>query len=330
MWIGPLILGGLSLWFGLFPDLPELWLVAPATWAVYGSTAVAVDLYLFREVNAAFILSMVTFATGFVLYLARDRIRALLARIIAANPIKFDPGWDRVLDGLKALAEWQTGILQSGVLQRYMVITFVTLAIGMGMTIWAKDALGPVVLNLAATFDDLVFMHWAVLLFITSGALLTAYTSSRMTAVAALGVVGIGVALIFIMFSAPDVAITQLLVETLTVVLVAVAMLKLPHLELRNEKRRPGHAALSLVVGALVTIVIVAVVQGDLDRRLTDYFEIASWPEAFGRNIVNVILVDFRALDTFGEIAVVVIAALSAYALLRGTQYRRVKRGEDD
>jgi len=330
MWVGPLVLGGLSLWFGLFSDLPEQWLVAPATWAVYGSTAVEVDLYLFREVNAAFILSLVTFAVGFVLYLARDRIRALLSRIIEANPIKFDPGWDRVLDGLKALAEWQTRLLQSGVLQRYMVITFVTLAIGMGVTIWTKDALGPLVLDLAATFDGLVFMHWAVLVFITCGALLTAYTSSRMTAVAALGVVGIGVALVFIMFSAPDVAITQLLVETLTVVLVAVAMLKLPNLKLRNEERRPGHAALSLVVGALVTVVIVAVVQGDIDRRITDYFEIAIWPEAYGRNIVNVILVDFRALDTFGEIAVVVIAALAAYALLRGKQPGRVKRGEDD
>jgi multicomponent Na+:H+ antiporter subunit A len=156
---------------------------------------------------------------------------------------------------------------------------------------------------------------------------MTAYTSSRMTAVAALGVVGIGVALIFIMFSAPDVAITQLLVETLTVVLVAVAMLKLPHLNLSKEERRPGHAFLSLTVGALVAVVLVAVEQGDIDRRITDYFEVASWPEAYGRNIVNVILVDFRALDTFGEIAVVVIAALAAYALLRGTRYGRAHAG---
>ena len=60
------------------------------------------------------------------------------------------------------------------------------------------------------------------------------------------------------------------------------------------------------------------VTDGPIDRKITDYFEDASWPEAFGRNIVNVILVDFRALDTFGEIAVVVIAAISAYALLKG------------
>jgi multicomponent Na+:H+ antiporter subunit A len=109
------------------------------------------------------------------------------------------------------------------------------------------------------------------------------------------------------------------------VVLVAVAMLKLPHLNLsRRNAARVTRCCRRR--GALVTIVLIAVEQGDIDRRITDYFEIASWPEAFGRNIVNVILVDFRALDTFGEIAVVVIAALAAYALLRGTSYRRTNR----
>jgi multicomponent Na+:H+ antiporter subunit A len=210
-----------------------------------------------------------------------------------------------------------------------MVIIFVTLAVGVAGTIWLQDAIGPIELDLAEELDGLLFKHWAVLVFITAGALLTAYSGSRMTAVAALGVVGIGVALVFIMFSAPDVAITQLLVETLTVVLVAVAMLKLPHLNLAVRNVAPATRSCRSV-GALVTHGSVGVLQGDIDRRITDYFEIASWPEAFGRNIVNVILVDFRALDTFGEIAVVVIAALAAYALLRGTQYGRPNREKED
>ncbi|MFW5654172.1 MAG: putative monovalent cation/H+ antiporter subunit A [Roseicyclus sp.] len=329
MWIGPLILSAMGFWFGVASGVPETFLVAPATWAVYGDRAVEVDLYLFREVNAAFILSLATFAAGFLLYLGRMKLRAFMARAIEVSPLRFDPGWDRALDGLKALAAWQTDILQSGVLQRYMATIFLTLAVAVGGTIWAQDALRPVVLDLRAELDGLLFEHYAVLVFITAGALLTAYTGSRMTAIASLGVVGIGVALIFIMFSAPDVAITQLLVETLTVVLVSVAMLKLPLLNLRAEKRRPAHAALSVAVGALVTVVLVAVLQGDIDRRITDYFEVTSWPEAFGRNIVNVILVDFRAIDTFGEIAVVVIAALAAYALLRGTRYARTDREEE-
>ncbi|WP_416915135.1 MAG: putative monovalent cation/H+ antiporter subunit A [Roseicyclus sp.] len=330
MWIGPLLLGSLSLGFGLFPDTLEAWFVAPGTWAVYGDYGYAVDLYLFREVNAAFLLSLATFATGAVLYAIHRPLRGWLGRVFEANPIKFDPGWDRVLDGLKALAGWQTRLLQSGVLQRYIFTVFLTLAVGIGATIWAKDAMD-FRIDWVGAVDGLQFKHWAVVVFVTAGAILTAITSSRMTAIAALGVVGIGVALIFIIFSAPDVAITQLLVEVLVVVLVAVAMLKLPQLGLaRDRKRRPVHAALAGVIGVLVTMVMIGVVQGDIDRRLTDFFEVASWPEAYGRNIVNVILVDFRAIDTFGEIAVVVIAALAAYALLRGTRYDRTEDKPED
>jgi multicomponent Na+:H+ antiporter subunit A len=325
MVIGPLILGALGLFFGLFPNTVEAWLVAPGTWAVYGSSDVSVDLYLFREVNAAFILSLITFATGLVIYLIHRPLRSWLGRVIAANPIKFDPGWDGVLDGLKALASWQTRHIQSGVLQRYIFVVFATLTLGVGATIWAKDAMD-FRLDLAAELDGLLFKHWAIVVFIIAGALMTAFTRSRMTAIAALGAVGIGVAMIFIMFSAPDVAITQLLVETLVVVLVAVAMLKLPHLDPGGVRdRRPLHAVLAVATGVVVTAVLIGVLQGDIDRRLTDYFEATSWPDAFGRNIVNVILVDFRALDTFGEIAVVMIAALAAYALLRGTHYKGKK-----
>jgi len=330
MWIGPIILGAFSLGFGLFPDTVEAWLVAPGTWAVYGDYDYTVDLYLFREVNAAFLLSLATFATGAVVYLVHRPLREMLGRIFAANPIKFDPGWDAFIEGLKALAAWQTRHLQSGVLQRYIFITFATLAIALGVTIWMQDALN-FSLDLTAEFDGLVFKHWAVLIFITAGALLTAFTGSRMTAIAALGVVGIGVALVFIMFSAPDVAITQLLVETLVVVLVAVAMLKLPHLNLQGEgKARPVHAALAITVGVLTTLILVGVENAPISLHITEYFEGASWPDAYGRNIVNVILVDFRALDTFGEIAVVVIAALAAYALLRGTHYRRPAKSETE
>jgi multicomponent Na+:H+ antiporter subunit A len=329
MVIGPLILGLLSLGFGLFPDTIERWLVAPGTWAVYGDTDVYVNLYLWGGVNTALILSMITFAVGFALYLVHRRLRDLLAAIERWNPIRFDAGWDHILNGFRTFAKWQTGYVQSGNLQTYLFVVFLTLGTGLGATIWITGALD-ISIDWVGAVDGLLFKHWAVLIFITAGALLTAYTSSRMIAITALGVVGIGVALIFIMFGAPDVAITQLLVETLIVVLVAVAMLKLPHLqESGHRDRRPWHAVLSIGVGAVVAAIVVAMVQGDIDRRLTTFFETSSWPDAYGRNIVNVILVDFRALDTFGEIAVVVTAALAAFALLRGTPTSKASKRSD-
>ena len=125
-------------------------------------------------------------------------------------------------------------------------------------------------------------------------------------------------ALVFILYGAPDVAITQLLVETLIVVLVAVIMLRLPHLVLPGVREfRPLDMALAGAIGAAVSVVLLAVLAHPLDLRLSEWFEVTAWPEAYGRNIVNVILVDFRAIDTFGEIAVVAVAALGGYALLR-------------
>ena len=134
----------------------------------------------------------------------------------------------------------------------------------------------------------------------------------------------VGVALLFVMFGAPDVAITQMLVETLVVVLVAVAMLRLPGLEQAASRAgRRLDALLAIAVGGVVTATLLAIVEGPINRSVTAYFEETSVPEAFGRNIVNVILVDFRALDTFGEIAVVAVAAIGAYALLRGAKRER-------
>ncbi|WP_290557544.1 putative monovalent cation/H+ antiporter subunit A [Aestuariivita sp.] len=313
MLAGPVILAVLGTVFGIYPDLLERSLVAPTVASLLGEIEDAKELKLWAGVNMPLLLSIVTVVSGAIIYAVHRQARTMLERMDAATP-SFDAGWDRFLDGFKALAAWQTGVIQSGVLRKYMFVTFVTVLVGMGGTMMARG-LGLTVPD----FSDATGQSVALVLMILGGALLATLTSSRIAAMAALGVVGIAVAMVFIVFSAPDVAITQLLVETLVVVLVAVALLRLPTLDSGGRHWRPWDALLALGVGTVVTLTLLAVLATPLDRRLTDYFEITSWPEAFGRNIVNVILVDFRALDTFGEIAVVVIAALSAYALLRTT-----------
>jgi multicomponent Na+:H+ antiporter subunit A len=194
-----------------------------------------------------------------------------------------------------------------------MTVTFVTLLAAMVAPMIARG-----VWEIPTFLDTPNWVEVAVVALILAGTALVVVTSSRIAAIAGLGVVGVGVALVFIINGAPDVAITQLLVETLVVVLVAVAMLRLPFLT--RERRPASDALLALGVGGAVTLTLFAVLAAPIDRRLTDYFELASYTEAYGRNIVNVILVDFRALDTFGEIAVVAVAALSAVALLRGVR----------
>ena len=143
---------------------------------------------------------------------------------------------------------------------------------------------------------------------------------SRLLAICSLGVVGAGIAMLFLMYGAPDVALTQLLVETLTVIIVSIILLRLPLLNLRQSARpagKIGNGLLAVSIGTLITALILAVNQTDLQRSVTDFFEANSYLAAHGRNIVNVILVDFRSLDTLGEITVVALAGLASYALIQ-------------
>jgi multicomponent Na+:H+ antiporter subunit A len=151
-----------------------------------------------------------------------------------------------------------------------------------------------------------------------SGVVVT--TRRRLTAIGGLGGVGAGVALVFLIFGAPDIALTQLLVETLTVVIVSMVLFRLPPIDAvqkRTRLRKWMNAVLSLCIGLLVTSFLMGVLQMPLDRSLTDFFEANSYIAAHGRNIVNVILVDFRSLDTLGEICVVVLAAWAGVNLIR-------------
>ena len=313
MLAGPLILACGGAVFGIYPDLLAVTLVNPGVAAIIGPDAKPAELKLWAGINLPLLLSVVTIALGTLFYIYRQRLRDALARVFARVP-SLDNGWDHLLAGLKTFAAWQTGLIQTGVLRTYLFVTFLTLLAGLALTMAFKTELAAPI-----AWPELEVKHWVVIALIVSGALLTLTTSSRTAAICGLGAVGIGVALIFIISGAPDVAITQLLVETLVVVLFAVAALKLPFLDPDGRKvHRPLHALLAIAIGASVTVLMLMVTAGPIDRRLTTFFEEASWPEAFGRNIVNVILVDFRALDTFGEIAVVLIAALGAYALLKG------------
>ena len=315
MWIGPLALAALGLGFGSAPDLISDTLVQPAVTAILGRPA-TIELALWHGLNLPLLLSIVTLASGVLVYWFHRRLRAALVRVDAGLPITADRAWDRLLDGLKWVAEVQTRLIQTGRLTDYLFVVFATFAIAVGGgMIWAGAV------RLPAAVPELPFREWVALGLVAVGAAMTAMARSRLLAICALGVVGIGVALLFLMFGAPDLAITQLLVETLVVILFALVMLRLPRLRRHGDGSRwtrRRDAALAVVTGATVTLVLLAAVDAPFDLRLTEFFEAASVPEAFGRNIVNVILVDFRALDTFGEIAVVAVAAISAYALIRG------------
>jgi multicomponent Na+:H+ antiporter subunit A len=114
------------------------------------------------------------------------------------------------------------------------------------------------------------------------------------------------------------------LVDTLVVVLAVALVIHLPGFQVFRENRvRRFDTLLAVLLGMIFSVLLLIVVSGPFDRRISAYYEAAAVPEAHGRNIVNVILVDFRAFDTFGEVAVVIVAAIAAYALLVGARGRK-------
>ena len=141
---------------------------------------------------------------------------------------------------------------------------------------------------------------------------------SRLAAVLLLGVIGYSVALVFILFGAPDLALTQFLVETLTVIILTFVLYSLPRFRSRTESTsRMRDGVIAAAAGTLMTILVLAATATEPEKPATEYYASQSVPGAHGRNLVNVILVDFRALDTMGEITVLAVAAVGIYGLLR-------------
>ena len=136
------------------------------------------------------------------------------------------------MDGIARFSKALTRRMQSGIQRRYILTVFATLALSVGVTLVIKDAI-----QLPTAVPSATFVEWALVAVIAASVLTIIMTSTRLLAICALGVVGTAVSLLFLLRGAPDVAMTQLIVETLVVVIVAIVLLKLP--DFRNEIRQP-------------------------------------------------------------------------------------------
>jgi multicomponent Na+:H+ antiporter subunit A len=314
MWLGPVFMGGLGLIFGIVPDWVGRRLIEPAVRAFHPSME-DIQLKLFYGINEPLLLSIATLSLGVLFYLFRQPLRQTIDYILRQIPFRFEHIYTGGLEGIAKMAKMQTGILQNGSLHRYLYIIIGSVVLGTGL---------PLLLS-HISFDFVESPYPALSGWLLSGIIISAVvavvrTKTRLLAICSLGVVGAGIALLFAMHGAPDVALTQLLVETLTVIIVALVLLRLPGLNVRKRSLSAGktwNGLLAIAMGALITVLILAVNQTNLDRSVTDFFEANSYIAAHGRNIVNVILVDFRSLDTLGEITVVALAGLAGYALIK-------------
>ncbi|CCK78377.1 hydrogen gas-evolving membrane-bound hydrogenase subunit E [Desulfobacula toluolica] len=314
MRLGPAIMGGIGVVFGIIPEWVSANLVQPAVFA-YHPAREEIRMAFFHGFNLPLLLSMITLATGGLIYRQRIRLRALIQTSLEKLWITTPGIYQFILDLFLKSAGWFTRTFQNGSLHTYLSIILMALAVIVG---WAWFIHIPSVFMIPVINDAWIAAGLCGFILLASGVVVTA--RQRLAAIGGLGGVGAGVALIFLIFGAPDIALTQLLVETLTVVIVSMVLFRLPPIDAVRKRARVRNlfnAVVSLCIGLLVTTVLMGVLTVPLDRSLTDFFEDYSYIAAHGRNIVNVILVDFRSLDTLGEICVVVLAAWAGVALMR-------------
>ncbi len=310
----PAVLAAAGLVLGIAPALVDPFVDAAVRSLVPGSDPPAVVLW--HGVSLALVLSIVTYALGGLLAWARDALSHALSRgsrITSAESVYL-----ATLRGVNRVADRVTGVVQSGSLPVYLGVIVATAAVLPGIALVWADA-WPTSLDLVPEVAQL-----PIVAIVVGSAAAAALARRRFAAALCVGVTGYGMAGLYVLQGAPDLALTQITVETLTVVVFVVVLRRLPD-HFSPPTDRAVHRSRILVASLLALMVFgFALVAGGsrtatpISREMVD----RALPDAHGRNVVNVILVDFRALDTMGEITVLATAAIGSVALARAVRRR--------
>lgn len=285
------------------------------------STKISIPVKLWHGLNEIFWLSVITVLLGLALYVIKKRFTSFLEKNNLPDQFSSSFWYGKSIGFLLYIARWQTLILQNGRL-RYYILFIILATLGFIFPLFFSHSV----------FDRLLisfefhFSEILICIMIIVATIFTIIAPSRLMAVAGLGVVGIGVTLIFLLLGAPDLALAQFAIETLTVILFVLVLYKLPKfIPQTNLSVRVKDFIIAIAAGFMMTLIVLLTASENMVSDLKRYFSETSLTEGFGRNIVNVILVDFRAIDTLGEITVLGIAAISIYALLK----LRIKKDDD-
>ena len=320
MRLPPLVIALLALEFEFLPHLADPLLLAAAQSVSPGLEQTQLDAsYTFDGTLTAL---EITLGLGLVLFLVWDRLHDALRSLHWLDRYGPRAIFDHLLHAIPRVAAWQTRGLQGGRLSAYLRLTLSGLLLmGLGLV----------------TLDGGLYLDWPALLawpesawawtvaavLMAAGAVSAVFIQQRIALLMASGLVGYGSAVLFLFAGAPDLAFTQFAVESVLVVMAASILF---HLRPWADKPQAYRAFDFILAGGagLAAFLVLAHLAGLAPQTdLAAWFGAHSLPEAQGRNVVNVIIVDFRALDTLGEIAVLAFSLVAALPLLSALRARR-------
>ncbi len=319
LWAPPLVLASIGIALGLAPFMAD-WLLGVAAEAMT-PRAEAVAVHFALEFSLGSLLSLaLTVGIGAAVFIYWDPLHRRFDRLLTLfDTISTPAQYERFINGIPVLAARSSRWLQGGDLSRYslLLLAFVSTVMGGIMLAGWSQWLWPAWVTPSAGFVGACAL-------IVAGALLALWQRDRLVLLLATGLVGFGSGVFYLYAGAPDVAYTQFVVESVFVIVVASVLLKLRQrgrgqgLEQTHSVR--GALPVALLFGAVIALWLLIASGVDFNPQLHQFFAQVSVPEAFGRNVVNVVLVDFRALDTLGEIVVVTLSFMAAIALLQSVR----------
>ena len=317
IWLPTIILGALSLLLGVFPQIIDQSLIQGAASSVAGiPPESSLHLKLWHGFNLVLGLSGLTLLLGvalFLLYTPKEKSGKADSKLDRIAPEAF---YRKAIDMSKEIAILYTRFFQNGYLRYYllMILLFV-------IALFGKEFFTTIGIHLNfSSYSSISFYEGAIAAIMFISILAVVFANSRLVAIIALGVVGYSLSLFFMDFGAPDLAMTQFAIDTLTVVLFVLVLYRLPkYLKYSNTGARVRDGIVSLAFGGLITLLALAIIQEPINTEISQYYADNAYLLAKGKNIVNVILVDYRGIDTLGEITVITIAAIGVYGLLHLT-----------
>ncbi|WP_410765121.1 hydrogen gas-evolving membrane-bound hydrogenase subunit E [Haloferax sp. DFSO60] len=323
MLVPPAILGVLVLAISIAPNFFIEALIGSVYGSVVPGEAHSFSVHLPTELSPYFIMSIITIVTGAALFPFYDRLHDAINAILK-GPVRANWWYDNFVEGLTTTSIEVTPKVQTGLIRTYATWGFAAvIALALGGYAAAGVSL-PAIEGISLTIPIVL-----VLLVAIVGAIAVDIAPSHVAGVLTLSILGFMVAIFYILADAPDLALTQLVVETLVLVIFLLVLDRLPAFygdaPDRTVSIRDG--LLSIGVGATVFITVLLATSASPAPILKDFLvQRAGVPAehgAFftdfggGSNVVNVILVDFRGFDTMGEISVVVMASLAILTLIR-------------
>jgi multicomponent K+:H+ antiporter subunit A len=321
------ILVVLCLAVGIVPN----WTVGPVLAVMVDGTLgmrPAYSLALWHGFNTPLLMSGIALTAGVGFYFGLQRYINLHS--VTRLPVSGKHAFDAVVGGLEMLAHRLVTWLPSSSLPRHLAWIVVTAFTAMAWPLYHYGFGAAPVPMPSANEPPPVIGGLLWLLGVAAALLATINYRQRLTALVLLGAAGLAVSLTFVLFAAPDLALTQLLVEVATIALMMIVLHFLPQTSPVDPDagRKWRDAAIAGAAGVGMAWVAHAILTRPF-ASIAPFYLARALPEGGGTNVVNVILVDFRGFDTMGEISVLGAAGLLVFALLAGFHVRRDHRDAD-